>query len=346
VADRLPGGRLRPGAHRPDDRQRHRRLAHPPLRRRRALRSRHREAHPLRARARHADRRAQPRGRVRDHARPPDAHRLAAARVARAPPPGRDGLRGRRARRERPHRHLIRAGHLRARGGLGRPTPWQGLRREGARAGRGACARPPRGAGAGDAHQRAGARVRDGARDRVRLARDGADQRRGRRRPARRPGRARAGRAAAAVEVRRLPLGRAGSRRGPRRARRSHARPCGARRLRHDRVRPPPPRRGVLGAQRRPARRRARPPAGRALQPLPAHAGDRARRRLRRAGQGVDRAWLRGPLLLGHGDLRRPVPHPHDCAMGQAGAGLPLRDARRGAQAGARRRPSRRAVPA
>ena len=109
VADRLPRGRLRAGPGRPDDRQRDRRHADPALRRRRALRPDHGEAAALRARAGHADRRAQPRGRVGDRARAPDAHPLATPGVAGAPPPGRHGLRGRGPRRRRAHRHLLGA---------------------------------------------------------------------------------------------------------------------------------------------------------------------------------------------------------------------------------------------
>ena len=41
--------------------------------------------------------------------------------------------------------------------------------------------------------------------------------------------------------------------------------------------------------------------------------------------KGVDRARLRGPLLLGHRDLRRPVPDPHRSPACQAGAEFPLR---------------------
>ena len=50
---------------------------------------------------------------------------------------------------------------------------------------------------------------------------------------------------------------------------------------------------------------------------------------LRRGRQGRDRARLRGPLLLGHRDLRRPVPHAHQSALGAPGARLPGQDARR-----------------
>ena len=89
VADRLPRGRLRARPHRPDDRQRDRRLDHPPVRRRRAVQPRHRQGAPLRARARHEDRHPAPRGRVRDRARAAAARVLDAARLVRAPPPRR-----------------------------------------------------------------------------------------------------------------------------------------------------------------------------------------------------------------------------------------------------------------
>ena len=82
-------------------------------------------------------------------------------------------------------------------------------------------------------------------------------------------------------------------------------------RLRRDRGRPRARASRSSGSARRRARGRARACSGRALQPLPADAGDRARRGPRRARQGRDRARLRGPLLLGHRDLRRAVPHPH-----------------------------------
>ena len=116
-------------------------------------------------------------------------------------------------------------------------------------------------------------------------------------------------------------------------------------RLRGGRSRAPCGGRRVLVAQRRRARGRSRAPAGGALQPVLADAGDRARRGSRRAGEGRDRARLRGPLLLGHRDLPRAVPVPHHAALGQAGAGVPLRDARRGADARGADRSRRRRVP-
>ena len=61
-------------------------------------------------------------------------------------------------------------------------------------------------------------------------------------------------------------------------------------------------------------------------------------------GQGRDRPRLRGALLLGRRGLRRPVPAPHQPAVGAPAARLPGRDARRGARAGRRGRPPRRPV--
>ena len=78
-------------------------------------------------------------------------------------------------------------------------------------------------------------------------------------------------------------------------------------------------RRRVLAPQRRRDRGRARGPAGRALQPLLAHAGHGPQRGPRRRRQGRDGPRLRGPVLLGHRDLRRPVPHPHEPGLGAAG---------------------------
>ena len=103
------------------------------------------------------------------------------------------------------------------------------------------------------------------------------------------------------------------------RAGRAHARPRRRVRLRGGRGRASRGRRGLLGAQRHRDRGRARRPAGGPLQPLPAAPGDRPHGRRRRARQGRHRPRLRGPLLLGHRDLRRPVPRPHDARVGAAG---------------------------
>ncbi len=94
--------------------------------------------------------------------------------------------------------------------------------------------------------------------------------------------------------------------------------------------------RRLLAAQRRRDRRPAGPAAGRALEPLPAHPGRGPRRGHRHPGQGRHRLGLRRPLLLGHRDLRAPVPHVHVPALRPQRAALPLHDARR--------RPSARAA--
>ena len=72
--------------------------------------------------------------------------------------------------------------------------------------------------------------------------------------------------------------------------------------------------RRVLGRQRRRDRRadaHDRDPAGDPVQPVLAGPGQRPRRPAGRPGEGRHRLRLRGPLLLGHGDLRRPVPQLH-----------------------------------
>ena len=117
-----------------------------------------------------------------------------------------------------------------------------------------------------------------------------------------------------------------------------------------------PPRRRVLGAQRRADRRCARGSSRRCASTSSAAAGHLPRRGARRAGQGPDRARLRGPLLLGHRDLRRAVPDPHRpagararCSTSAAACSTPRAGARarsttrarcsRGARSTARRRP-------
>ena len=125
------------------------------------------------------------------------------------------------------------------------------------------------------AAQRARAGLRHGPPDRGRSAGRGRARRRGRPRrgaPARRPA---GGRAAPRVQVRRLPLGAAGGRARPARARRRHARRGHGRRPRRRRGGARRARRRVLAPQRRRDRRGAGGPAGRPLQPLLAHAGDR-----------------------------------------------------------------------
>ncbi len=67
--------------------------------------------------------------------------------------------------------------------------------------------------------------------------------------------------------------------------------------------------------------------AGRALEPVPARAGDLARRGLRHPGEGPDGVLLRGPLLLGHRDLPAPLPRLHVAADRAEPAALPPLDA-------------------
>ena len=107
--------------------------------------------------------------------------------------------------------------------------------------------------------------------------------------------------------------------------------------------------RRLLGGGRRRDRRRhpraASRPAGHPLQPLHAGPGQRPHRRARRTREGRDRLGLRGPLLLGHRDLRDPVPHLHPARGGPQRAALPLGDAAGRARAGPRDGPERRDVP-
>ena len=95
----------------------------------------------------------------------------------------------------------------------------------------------------------------------------------------------------------------------------------------------------VLGSRRR----RASSPASRRLQQAIrwnlfqlAQAAARADQQ-RRAGQGRHRArGYERPLLLGHRDLRVPVPHVHEPAFGPQRAAVPPADAARGPRARAR----------
>ena len=186
VADRLSRGRPRAGPRRPDDRQRHRRLDRPPVRRRRAVLLGVRRGEAVRARARHGGRRAEPRGGVGDLARPPRADPLTPPRVARGPPSRGHRLRGGRARRARQDHHLVRARHPRSRGGRGRPAAGEGFLRAGARARVGPRGRPPRRPRPHHPYQRAPDGVRDGSPRRGDI---GGDRRRerGRRRRRGRP---------------------------------------------------------------------------------------------------------------------------------------------------------------
>ena len=87
-------------------------------------------------------------------------------------------------------------------------------------------------------------------------------------------------------------------------------------------------------------------PAGDALEPVPARPGVGPDPGAGHRRQGRHRRRLRGPLLLGHRDLRRPVPRLHEpraaraSCCGSAGAMLPA-----GPPAGGRAQPARRAVP-
>ena len=106
-------------------------------------------------------------------------------------------------------------------------------------------------------------------------------------------------------------------------------------------------RRGSGRARRRGRRAdRTTAAAGDPLEPVPARAGGGPRRAGRRAGQGRHRRRLRGPLLLGHRDLRRCRSSPtRRRELARERAAVPLQHARRGPRAGARDGPARRAVP-
>ena len=74
----------------------------------------------------------------------------------------------------------------------------------------------------------------------------------------------------------------------------------------------------------------------RALEPVPARPGERPDPGARHRRQGRHRRRLRGPLLLGHRDVRRAVPRLHQPGAGPQGAALPL--------AAAAARPAQRAA--
>ena len=236
------------------------------------------------------------------------------------------------ARRRGAHRHLLRARHPRAGGGLRRPAPRQGLRREGARRTRrprsatsARSCRWPRATAAWSS--RAGWSMRSSPPAAVTVETsaqgDGAAARRARR--------ARARSAAAPLQVRRLPLG-AEAAAAATSSRASTAPSIARRTTAHDMMefdhRPLTSR--SSGAQRRRARGRARPAAGGALQP--ASSSRRPPPAARASGvpaKGLTGHGLRGPLLLGHRDLRRPVPDVHTSPqVARSAAALPLRDAR------------------
>ena len=92
--------------------------------------------------------------------------------------------------------------------------------------------------------------------------------------------------------------------------------------------------RRVLGRQRRRAPRRRPGPAGDALEPVPARPGERPDAGARHRRQGRHRRRLRGPLLLGHRDVRRPVPRLHEPRARPQGAAVPLAPAAPGPPAG------------
>ncbi len=92
--------------------------------------------------------------------------------------------------------------------------------------------------------------------------------------------------------------------------------------------------RRLLGGERRRGPRRRRRPAGDPLEPVPAGPGQRPDAGARHRRQGRHRWRLRGPLLLGHRDLRRPVPRLHEPRSGPQGAAVPVAPAAPGAPAG------------
>ncbi len=74
--------------------------------------------------------------------------------------------------------------------------------------------------------------------------------------------------------------------------------------------------RWILAALGRAHQGSRRPAAGDALVPLPARPGRGARGRTGRPREGRDGIRVQRPLLLGHRDLRPPVPRLHDAALG------------------------------
>ncbi len=88
--------------------------------------------------------------------------------------------------------------------------------------------------------------------------------------------------------------------------------------------------RPLLGRLRRAGRRTPCDPAGGALEPLPARPGLGTHRAGRHPRQGRERLGLRGPLLLGHRDLRAPLPQLHLAVRRARSAALPLPHAARG----------------
>ena len=124
--------------------------------------------------------------------------------------------------------------------------------------------------------------------------------------------------------------------------------PRGPRRVRHTAHEPAREPRPVLGPRRRPGAGPAQSgaaAAGGPVESLPGRAGDVARRRGRSPGEGTDRAGLRGPLLLGHRDLRPAVPDLHPAEDRPEPAAVPAQHAGPRAGAGGRDEPARGALP-
>ncbi len=139
--------------------------------------------------------------------------------------------------------------------------------------------------------------------------------------------------------VARPPRGRA-RRLGARRA-------CGRvrRRVRGPRRRAARGPRPVLEHLRRRDRRGRRAPAGRPVQPVQPVPVGRPRRPDEPRRQGPLGRGVRGPLLLGHRDLRAPVLRLHPARDRAGPPPLPVRDPRQGPRAGVRDEPARGALP-
>ena len=345
VADSLRRGRVRLRDDRPDDRLGPRRLGHAAVRRRGAARPVGVQAAVLRARAGHARGHARALGHVPHRARRRRRAALAAARVAALAPPRGDLLRGHARLRRGRARDRLRARHPPAAPeGRRRPARRRAHDRLRADAGLAVLRRHARRARAAHALQRHGPGVRHGALDRDRAAPQHRVVGRGGRGPRRLLPRRRARHPDARDEAARLPPRRARGGGRPLPARQPHAGPRRRRRLRAHRRGPARAPGRVLGALGHRDRGPRRHPAGGPLQPLPGAPGVGARRGPRDRRQGADRPRLRGPVLLGHGDLRAAVPDLHAAARRPAAAALPLRDARRRAPARRAARPPRRAV--
>jgi hypothetical protein len=97
----------------------------------------------------------------------------------------------------------------------------------------------------------------------------------------------------------------------------------------------------LLGADGRAHRRPSGRAAGDPLVPVPARPGHGPGRRSGRRREGRDRLRLRGPLLLGHGHLRGPVPDVHDAAVGAQCVAVPRGAVGRGPGAGPGVEPAR-----